>query len=174
MLDIRLIRENPDFVKQRLATRGGGAHLQIDTILEIDAERRRLETRLQHLNGERKRISKAIGMKKKQPNVFGRLQERFWTKAFDYAKSKEVEIARLNKMVAEKDDEQHNLLLNLPNLPHDAATVGKDASENPVVKTWGEKPPVANPLDHIELGKRLGLFLLKTHKLLRALMWNSL
>jgi len=50
------------------------------------------------------------------------------------------------------------MLLELPNLPHDAAPAGRDASENPVVKTWGEKPAIARALDHVKLGARLGLF----------------
>jgi seryl-tRNA synthetase len=49
-------------------------------------------------------------------------------------------------------------LLGLPNLPHDAAPQGADASANPVVKTWGDHPQIANPLDHVKLGERLGLF----------------
>src|SRR5262245_26911761 len=64
MLDIRLIRGTPDLVKQRLATRGGDLHSQIDALLEIDAARRRRETQLQHLQGDRKRISKEIGGRK--------------------------------------------------------------------------------------------------------------
>lgn len=150
MLDIRLIRENPDFVKTRLATRGGDSHLQIDAILEIDAERRKLETRLQHLNAERKRFSKEIGGKKSKGEDTTEIEAT--VRGFG------DEIAGLNKQTAAADERQRDLLLNLPNLPHDAAPVGKDASENPVVKTWGEKPAIAAPLDHIELGKKLGLF----------------
>ena len=52
MLDIRLIREQPDFVKSRLATRGGGEAKRIDELLEVDAERRKLETSLQQCNAE--------------------------------------------------------------------------------------------------------------------------
>ncbi|HEY8835127.1 MAG TPA: serine--tRNA ligase, partial [Chthoniobacterales bacterium] len=55
MLDIRLIREQPDFVKSRLATRGGDDAAKIDEVLRADAERRKAETALQHLNGDRKR-----------------------------------------------------------------------------------------------------------------------
>jgi seryl-tRNA synthetase len=150
MLDIRLIRDNTDFVKTRLATRGGDAHLQIDAILEIDTERRKLETRLQHLNGERKRISKEIGGKKSRGEDTAEIEAQ--VRGFG------DEITELNRLTVDADERQRGLLLNLPNLPHDAAVIGKDASENPVVKTWGEKPAVANPLDHIELGKRLGLF----------------
>ena len=151
MLDIRLIRENPDLVKTRLATRGGDAHLQINAILEIDTERRKLETRLQHLNGERKRISKEIGGKKARGEDTAEIEAQ--VRGFG------DEITELNKQTADADESQRDLLLNLPNLPHEAATVGKDASENPVVKTWGEKPTLDfTPLDHIKLGEKLGLF----------------
>jgi seryl-tRNA synthetase len=150
MLDIRLIRENPEFVKTRLATRGGDAHLQIDAILEIDTERRKLETRLQQLQAERNRISKEIGMKKKAGEDTSIIEAQ--VRGFG------DETAELNRQAAAADEQQKNLLLNIPNLPHEAAPIGSDASQNPVVKTWGEKPAVANPLDHIKLGERLGLF----------------
>lgn len=60
MLDIRLIREQPDFVKARVATRGGDDAAKIDEVLRVDAERRKAETALQQLNGDRKRLSKEI------------------------------------------------------------------------------------------------------------------
>ena len=64
MLDIRLIREQPDFVKSRLATRGGEDAARIDEVLRVDAERRKAETALQQLNADRKRLSKEIGGKR--------------------------------------------------------------------------------------------------------------
>lgn len=150
MLDIRLIRENPDFVKARLATRGGDAHLQIDAILEIDTERRKLETRLQQLNADRKRISKEIGTKKSKGEDTSEIEAA--VRGFG------DEIAELNRQTAAADERQRGLLLTLPNLPHENAPHGRDAADNPEVWTWGSKPAVTNPLDHIELGKRLGLF----------------
>ena len=62
MLDIRLIREKPDYVKERLTLRGGDSTSLVDAILESDSLRRSLETQLQKLNADRKRISKEIGM----------------------------------------------------------------------------------------------------------------
>ncbi|HWB60228.1 MAG TPA: serine--tRNA ligase [Chthoniobacteraceae bacterium] len=150
MLDIRLIRENPELIKTRLATRGGDAHLQIDAILEIDTERRKLETHLQHLQAERNRISKEIGAKKKAGEDTGEIEAK--VRGFG------EEMTDLNKQAAAADERQRNLLLNVPNLPHEGAPVGGDASANPVVRTWGEKPAIANPLDHIKLGEKLGLF----------------
>jgi seryl-tRNA synthetase len=64
MLDIRLIREQPDFVKERLATRGGDDAAKIDELLRADVERRKAETALQQLQAERKRLSKEIGGKR--------------------------------------------------------------------------------------------------------------
>ena len=65
MLDIRLIREQPDFVKSRLATRGGDEDVaKVDEVLRVDAERRKAETALQQLNADRKRLSKEIGGKR--------------------------------------------------------------------------------------------------------------
>src|SRR6266516_8161915 len=64
MLDIRLIRENPDFVRERLATRGGGDEAQIEEVLRVDAERRKTQTELQRLQSERNRLSREIGGKK--------------------------------------------------------------------------------------------------------------
>src|SRR6266508_3462703 len=76
MLDIRLIREKPDFVRARLATRGGGDEAKIDEVLRADAERRKLETVLQQLNADRHRLSKEIGKKLARGEAAGELQER--------------------------------------------------------------------------------------------------
>ena len=76
MLDIRLIREKPDFVRARLATRGGGDEVKIDEVLHADAERRKLETVLQQLNADRNRLSKEIGKKLARGEAAGELQER--------------------------------------------------------------------------------------------------
>src|SRR5258708_30866785 len=61
MLDIRLLREKSDFVRERLASLGGDLSSQVDAILAQDTERRRAETELQKNNAERNRLSKQIG-----------------------------------------------------------------------------------------------------------------
>ncbi len=76
MLDIRLIREKPDFVRERLATRGGGDEAKIDDVLRVDVERRRTETALQQLNADRKRLSKEIGGKKSRGESTEELEQR--------------------------------------------------------------------------------------------------
>jgi seryl-tRNA synthetase len=150
MLDIRLIRENPELVKQRLAARGGDLHLQVDALIEIDAARRRRETQLQHLQGDRKRISKEIGGRKARGEETSEVEAQ--------VRAIGDQISELNREATESENQQREMLLGLPNLPHEAAPVGADASANPVVKIWGEKPEVTSPLDHVKLGERLGLF----------------
>ena len=150
MLDIRLIRENPDFVRARLATRGGDAHTKIDAVLAIDTERRAAETRLQLLQGDRKRISKEIGGKKARGEDTAEIEVQ--------VRGIGDEIAQLNERAAAGEQEQRDLLLQIPNLPHAAAPLGDDASANPEVRVWGSKPTFAfTPKSHVELGEKLGL-----------------
>ena len=80
MIDIRLIREKPDFVRERLATRGGGDEEKIDEVLRVDAERRKTETELQRSQSERNRLSKEIGAKRSRDEPSGELeaQVRNW------------------------------------------------------------------------------------------------
>ncbi|XHR28058.1 MAG: serine--tRNA ligase [Chthoniobacteraceae bacterium] len=151
MLDIRLIREKPDYVRERLATRNGDAHLKIDEILACDRRRRELETRLQQLNADRKRLSKEIGAKraKKEPSEDLEAQVRGIGE----------EITQLNDETAQADEAQRNLLLQLPNLPYDQNPIGVDAKDNPEVRVWGTKPEYAfAPADHMALGAHLHLF----------------
>jgi seryl-tRNA synthetase len=150
MLDIRLIREKPEFVRERLATRGGGDEVKIDAVLRVDAERRKLETVLQQLNGERKRLSKEIGAKRASSGATAELEARV----------REIgdEIVDLNKRTSVAEEEQNNLLLEIANLPHESVPIGKDPSANRVVRSWGEKPKLTDPADHVALGAKLKLF----------------
>ena len=153
MLDIRLIREQPEFVKDRLATRGGSAAI-IDEVLEIDSRRRRVETELQACNGRRNRLSKDIGQKRARGETAADLEAE--------VRGIGEQIASLNREATQADEEQRLLLLGIPNLPHAGAPPGRDAADNPVVRTWGEKPDYTaldrDPEDHLAIGTRLGLF----------------
>ncbi|MGZ5004955.1 MAG: serine--tRNA ligase, partial [Chthoniobacterales bacterium] len=151
MLDIRLIREQPDFVKERLTTRGGEDAAKIDDLLRVDAERRKAETALQQLNAERKRLSKEIGGKRSR----GESSEELENKVREIGD----QIALLNEQTVAGDEKQRDLLLNIPNLPHAAAPVGKEPTDNPVVRSWGEKPQLVGEVqDHVAIGTRLKLF----------------
>jgi seryl-tRNA synthetase len=149
MLDIRLIREKPDFVRERLATRGGGDEARIDDVLRVDVERRKTETALQQLNADRKRSSKEIGGKKSRGEETDELEQRV----------REIgeQIVQLSAQASTAEEEQNDLLLRLANLPHESVPIGKDAAANRVVRTWGEKPQLSKPADHVALGAKLHL-----------------
>src|SRR5437870_13035643 len=150
MLDIRLIREKPDSVRERLATRGGDDRGEIDEVIRVDGERRKLETALQHLNAERRRLSKEIGAKRAASGATAELEARV----------REIgdEIVDLNKRTSAAEAEQRNLLLEIANLPHESVPIGKDPSANRVGRSWGEKPRLTDPADHVALGAKLKLF----------------
>ena len=151
MLDIRLIREQPEFVKSRLATRGGDDQFKVDELLAVDAERRKLETALQQCNADRKRLSKEIGGARSRGENSAALEER--------VRQIGDETAELVRQTAVAEERQRDLLLNIPNLPHANAPIGTTAADNPVVRSWGEKPSFDFPvLDHVALGAKLKLF----------------
>jgi seryl-tRNA synthetase len=150
MLDIRQIRENPDAVKARLALRGGPHAALIDEVLAADTERRTNETRWQHLQSERKRLSKEIGALRSKKEDSTALE--------DESKRMGAEMESLQLASAAADARQRDLLLSIPNLPHNAIPHGADATANPVLRTWGTLPQITDAQDHVTIGTRLGLF----------------
>ncbi|MDP9099043.1 MAG: serine--tRNA ligase [Verrucomicrobiota bacterium] len=152
MLDIRLIREQPDFVKSRLATRGGDEAALVDEVARMDADYRSGATTLQRLTAERKKLEKEIGAKKNRKEDAAELIHRVGVVG-DRISQLETEVA-----VDESAELRTSLLLQIPNLPHASVPAGKDASDNPVVRTWGEKPELKDAQDHVVLGTKLKLF----------------
>jgi seryl-tRNA synthetase len=152
MLDIRLIREQADSVKERLAARGPETPVGlIDEILECDARRRAAETRLQQIQSDRKRLSKEIGAAKGRGDDTSAIEAT--VRGFG------EEMSALNGETARLDERQRELLLQLPNLPDPTVPPGSGPEENPVIREWGAKPEFSfEPLDHIRLGQTLGLF----------------
>jgi len=149
MIDIRAIRDDPDAIKQRLATRHDGSADMIDEVLACDETRRKAETEKQQLQSERKKKSKGIG--------------ELRSKGED---SSEIEagVRKLGERIKELDREsstaearQTDLLLNIPNLPHDSCPAGESEDDNPELRTWGEKPVIADPKDHVALAELHGL-----------------
>jgi seryl-tRNA synthetase len=151
MLDIRLIREKADFVRERLKTRARSFAGQIDAVLELDSDRRRMETELQQHNATRNKLSKEIGLLRSRKEPSEELESR--------VRSIGNKISELNEAVTRADESQRVLLLGIPNLPHPGAPIGADENSNPELRRWGTKPEYRfTPLDHVDLGKKLGLF----------------
>ncbi|NWK56213.1 serine--tRNA ligase [Verrucomicrobiaceae bacterium N1E253] len=151
MLDIKAIRENADSIKSRLATRGGDAHLLIDEVLACDETRRKAETDKQSLQSQRKQRSKQIGALMGQ----GKADEAEAIK--EEVRNIGEQIAELDKTSEKAGSRQSELLMSIPNLPHAECPIGADETANPELRTWGEKPDIAEPLDHVALAEKHGL-----------------
>lgn len=152
MLDIKLIREKPDFVRARLATRGAGDEERLDSILKFDGVRRNTLVEVESLKAQRNRMSKEIGA------LMG--QKKVAEAEIKKAETRELgdRIAGLDKQAAANDVALEALLLGVPNLPHDSVPVGKTSEDNPVVRAYGEKQAFAfKPKSHVELCESLKL-----------------
>ena len=151
MLDIRLLREDPETIKPRVNTRGADVGDIIDEILACDEKRRSGETEKQQLQADRNRISKEIGALKREGKDSSEIEAQV-RKIGD-------RIKEIGEEVDTAESRQQELLLQIPNLPHDACPVGEDETANPVIREWGEQPEFSfEPKDHVELGADLGLF----------------
>ena len=148
MLDIKYIRENPEDVKKRLLTRGDT--FGIDRVRELDEKRRALIKETESLKEERNRVSREIGKLKKEGKPAETLIKQMQQVA--------ARIKRLDDEVARCEEALHSLLLEIPNLPHPDVPVGKDATENVVVRTHGEPPEFGfTPREHVALGEMLDI-----------------
>jgi len=152
MLDIKLIRERTDFVRQRLAARGAGDEAHVEQVLRLDERRRKLLAEVEALKAQRNRASKEIGAlmgQKKLPEADAKKKE---------AAELGQRISELDNQAAEADAARNELMLRLPNLPHESVPVGKTAEDNPVIRTHGEKPVFPfKPKSHVELCETLKL-----------------
>ena len=149
MLDIRVIRDNPAAIQDRLKTRGGDHWKLVHAVLTCDETRRALETAKQQLQNSRKTISKQIGTLKAKGEDTSPIEAE--------VRAINEQIAALDVKAEDAAAEQNDLLLNIPNLTHEACPVGSDESANPVVREWGTKPALAEPKDHVELALKHGL-----------------
>lgn len=149
MLDIRIIRENPQAVRERLKSRGGDHWKLIDQVLACDESRRSAETSRQELQNQRKTISKQIGRLKSQGEDTSAIESE--------VRTINEEITRFEALAEIAATSQADLLLNIPNLPHEACPFGANEDANPVIREWGEKPPLTHPKDHVDLATAHGL-----------------
>lgn len=152
MLDIRLVREDAAKVRQRLATRGAGDEGKIDELAALDEKRRAVLTEVEALKSQRNRVSKEIGSLMAQRKGEEAEAKKTETRTIG------EKIAELDKAVAEAEARRDELLLQIPNLPHESVAVGKSAEDNPVIRTFGEKPEFSfKPKNHIEICEQLKL-----------------
>ncbi|MDR2365599.1 MAG: serine--tRNA ligase [Zoogloeaceae bacterium] len=147
MLDIQLLRSQPDEVAKRLATRGKAPDLSGFAALE--AERKTLQTRTQELQNQRNVLSRQIGVLKGKGEDAGALL----TQVTAVKHELEAAEARLDVL----REAFNAILATLPNLPHESVPVGADEKDNVEIKHWGTPRVFDFPArDHVALGEALG------------------
>ncbi|HJW83496.1 MAG TPA: serine--tRNA ligase [Anaerolineae bacterium] len=151
MLDLAYIREHPDEVKAAMEVLGA-TDVPIDRILQLDGERRALLTQVEALKAERNAVSKEIG---RMQDVAERETKKERMRAVG------DQIDALDRHVAQVEQALSASMLAVPNLPDPSVPIGKDESENKVLRVIGEPKTAKDfgfePLPHWELGLRLGI-----------------
>ncbi len=152
MLDIKLIREKPEYVKERLKLRDENFPLMIDEVLALDKERRGILREIEELKAERNKLSKEIGVLFKS----GKKEEAERLKEQVAAKKERIEC--LERELKDVERRFKETLLKIPNLPAEDVPVGKDETENVEIRRWG-KPREFDfePFPHWEIGEKLGI-----------------
>ena len=142
MLDIKLIRENPEKINELLKRRN--PELSVDKVLEIDVERRKIQTQADELRALRKAESQKIGEMKKKGENTDKIQEE--------VRELGDKIKAFEEQQTELDEKQRNLLLTIPNIPDENTPIGANDEANVVRKVVGEvKKPAFEQKAHWDL-----------------------
>lgn len=151
MLDVKLIRENPEFVKSNLMKRGNPEIIKmLEELIAIDSEWRRNLTKLNELRHERKLITTEIATLKKAGKDAGSKVEK--------AKTIDTEITKIQTEVTKAEEKIRDYLMRLPNLLHETVPLGKDENDNVQVRKWGTIPKFDFAVkNHIDIGLNLDI-----------------
>src|SRR6266487_2533746 len=148
MIDPRLIKERPEELKKMLGPRA--EHIDWDSLLKLDKERRALLTKVEELRAQRRRVSDDIATLKRQKQPAEALMEDM--------KGAGDCIKVLEDNLRESEEQFSAIALGIPNLPHVSVPLGKDVSDNVEIRRWGDPPSMAFlPKPHWELGESLGI-----------------
>lgn len=150
MLDLELLRKNPEFVKERLGLRREDYPRLVDEALRLDEERRSILRELEALRAERNALSKEIGRRKSKGEQTAELE----------GKVKEIKekIEGLEAQLSKVEEQLKGVMLSIPNIPHQSVPVGKDETENVEVRRWGVRRDFDfEPKAHYEIGEALGI-----------------
>ena len=150
MLDIKIVRNDPEMVKKAMRSRNKDMDALVDRVISIDNDRRDLSSQADTRKAEQNLASKDIPrMKKEGKDV---------TEIMDRMKMLADEVKVLDARIAELETEQRNIMLSLPNIPHASVPVGKDDSENQEMRHYGEPTTFDfEPQAHWDLGAKLGI-----------------
>jgi len=148
MLDLRFLRENVSFVREKMAQRG--VEVDLEGILRLDKERRELIQQVEAMRNRRNQFSDEISRRKRQ----GEDAEELIAEMRALSQS----LKEMEAQLREKEEELRKLLLTVPNVPHSSVPVGEDSEDNVEVRKWGEPPSFPfTPRPHWEIGEELGI-----------------
>lgn len=151
MLDIELIRKNPDFVREKLALRNPELTDLVGHVVELDVRRRSILRELEAMRAERNTKSKEVG-KLKRDGRDTTLLEMELKSLREKIEARESELEQL-------EIDLRDLMLRIPNLPHDSVPFGTDEDGNLEVRKWGKISEFSfEPRPHWEVGERLHMF----------------
>ena len=152
MLDIKLVRSQPEQVQARLNSRGKG--YDISRLVELEQEVRTLETQRSHLQAESNDIGKQVGIKMKAGASAAEIEAL-------KARSPEIKqlLAELEPRERALREESNAILMTLPNLPSETTPIGANETENVEIRRWGDeyKTTRTDILPHWEIGEKLGI-----------------
>lgn len=148
MLNIKKIRSNPEKYREGLKSRGDTGDL--DSLLKFDNQKRKKITEADQLKSLRNRVSEEIGVLKRE----GKPSEN----KIKEMRSVGGKIKELDMEIKQLDEQIRNVLVTLPNIPHELVKIGSCPEENEIIKYWGEKPTFDFPInDHFDLAVSLNI-----------------
>ena len=148
MLDIKFLRQNIDFVRKKMRERGQEVNLDVFTVL--DTKRRTALQEVEILRNERNTASKEIGERKKNKKDASDLITRMGVVS--------DRIKELDEYLKKIEEDLHNVLMVIPNIPHESVAFGTSSDDNPVVRVWEEKPQFDfPPKPHWDIGEDLNI-----------------
>ncbi len=148
MLDIKFVRENIDRVRSKMEERG--QDIDLHKFSELEQKRRDILLEVETLRSERNTVSKEIGARKKNKEDASELIERMGEVS--------GRIKTLDDSLKEAEAALHDIIMIIPNLPHESVPFGTEEEDNPVVREWGEKPVFDfEPLPHWDIGENLNI-----------------
>ncbi len=148
MLDIKIIRDNPELVKKACLDKNDKA--DIDQILELDGQRRRLLTETETMKALQNKASQQIALIKKDKGDA--------TAAIAEMKEVSQKVGEQNGLIRKVEENLKQAMLRVPNIPHESVPVGPNEEHNVIIREWGDKSSFDfKPVPHWELGEKLGI-----------------
>ena len=148
MLDIKFIRQNTELVRRKMLERG--QEMDMTPFLDLDTRRRDILQEVEKLRNDRNTVSKEIGEKKKKKEDAAELIARMGEVS--------ARIKTLDEELKKVEEDLNSLVMVIPNIPHETVEYGTSSEDNPVVRTWEERPVFSfPPKPHWDIGEALGI-----------------